>query len=288
MLVATLPAPTACNTPLRCSVTTRPTSAIKAISAVSRPLPRDGCTKGGATTTGGANGKTGAPALSGGVLGAKLGLGGGGGGGALPMGGGADRSGGGGGVGRCEGGAGATEGGGGVGRAEGGGGAERTGAGAGAAVQPGINVARCTGGGATKLGDGAAPAGGICERGGGGSGEGGGGGGGNCEGGGNPSAGGAKGTFAAAGAGGAAASSSSRPATTFSGSHSSMPSCQRSVFSSIIPSRNKSSTCSSVRTFSASPGTRTRQRSSAPTLIVANCSCETAIVVEKFAAAHYL
>lgn len=141
MLVAAPPAPTACNTPLRCNVTAKPASAINAIRAVSRPLPRDGCAKGGATTTGGVNGKTGAPALSGGgTLGARLGLGGGGGGGALPSGGGADRIEGGGGVGRCEGGGGATEGG--VGRAEGGGGAERTGADAGAAVQPGINVAR--------------------------------------------------------------------------------------------------------------------------------------------------
>jgi hypothetical protein len=149
MADAAPPAPIACNTPLRCSVTTSPTIAIKAISAVSSPLPRAGCARGGATTTGGVNGKLGAPALNGGTLGAKLGFGGGGGGGALPSGGGADRIEGGGGVGRADGGGGATEGGGGVGRAEGGvgraeggGGAERTGAGAGAAVQPGISVAR--------------------------------------------------------------------------------------------------------------------------------------------------
>lgn len=288
MAAAALPAPIACKAPLRCSVIASPKIAITAIKAVSSPLPRAGSAKGGATTTGGVNGRTGAPTPGGGALGAKFCFGGGGGGGALPIGGGADRTEGGGGVGRAEGGGGAAEGGGGVGRAEGGGGAERAADDAGAAVQPGINVSRRTGGGATKLGDGAAPAGGICERGGGGSGEGGGGGGGNCEGGGNPSAGGAKGALAAGAGWAAAASSSSRPATTFSGSHSSMPSCQSSVFSSIIPSRNRSSTCSSVRTFSASPGTRTRQRSSSPTLISLNSNCAAAIVVEKFARAHYL
>ena len=76
---------------------------------------------------------------------------------------------------------------------------------------------------------------------------------------------------------GRGAGSESIPATTLSGSQSSMPTCQTRTFSSMMSRRNRSSSCSRVSTFTSSGATSTCQRSSssseAPAEGSIQCAC---------------